>query len=194
MYNRSNIVNVSALFFIFISACTTDISGDTLQMNAKMTVTPTKFETAPIGSLKKSACSPDMPDYPGLAIAAPDVMTLGDEALKIFAICGAFSVPLGQALSGDPMMIELKNQDTGTTETLYPLSAEDENAMENLDFNLPTDAVELSPEAIANTMSSGYFHINLQDHRDLLLAPGQYRLRVNHVGDISNTLTFEIRP
>lgn len=155
---------------------------------------PPYFENAPIGEIAESECSPKVAnDYLGVAIAVPEQVKLGGAPTPVLPVCGYFQLPAAQAISGDQMTIHVRRDGADETFSAQVVPLEEPGATDEPEEPEPEDAYQPSAEALANTLSSGYFHVDAQAYLPSPLIPGTYQIIVTYAGGKSEPVTVEIR-
>lgn len=158
-----------------------------------MDYVPEIFQHAPIGQIVESACSPVMTsEFMGLTIAAPDKIVLSGAQIAIVPLCGAFQLPAGQVIDADPMVIHVRRLVDGHIVSGMLGVAPDQ--LDDPDIPVPDDAIPPSAGALANTITTGWFHVDAQQWLDIDLAGGLFEFFVTYAGEKSAKQIVEILP
>ncbi|SEA72868.1 hypothetical protein [Rubrimonas cliftonensis] len=149
---------------------------------------PAIFQDAPLGAAAASPCSPALPDaFEGVLIAAPERVSVGLSETPVVPVCGAFQLRASDA-SDAPLTLHVSRDGGPAVRGLAVVEGE----LDEPEIPPPPGAPEPSPEALANTIISGYFHIDAQAATGAFIAPGTYEIAADFAGVRSGPVTVVV--
>lgn len=158
-----------------------------------MDYVPEVFQHVAIGEVSETACSPQMDmRFTGLTMAAPEKITLDGAPVAVVPLCAAFQLPASQTINADPMIIHVRRQSDGfTAQAQLGVSQDDPDEPE---FPEPDDFPGPLAESLANTLATGWFHVDAQEWLDVDLSDGVFEFFISYAGEVSEKRMVEIEP
>lgn len=155
---------------------------------------PAYFSEAPIGSISKSSCSPDVSNnFLGIKISAPKSARVDDFDEIVLPVCVVYQLTLDQTIDAPPLSVSVVRQ-SDMKEFVGALGYDsDEFDADEPEDPPPDDALPISKDALASTLSIGWFHIDLAQILPAVAWNDIYEIRVHFANNVSNSIRFDVR-